>query len=239
MTIIKKIAVFGDSILRGIQLNPQNNQYTVDNHIDVQRISRMFSVTINNYSKFGSTILKGQKMLYHHLENNADYDAVLMNYGGNDANFNWQQVAMHPLDEHLPATPLQVFVKTYTEVVHKLKQMHITPILATLPPMDAQKFFDWFCKDINKENVLKWLGSVSGIYRYQENYSLMVEKIARQAQVPLVDLRGAFLKYRRIDNLLCEDGIHPNTAGQKVISDAFLRFATQMARCNRNQITFA
>ena len=34
-----------------------------------------------------------------------------------------------------------------------------------------------------------------------------------------------FLKERRIEHLLCEDGVHPNTEGQRVITQAFLEFA--------------
>jgi lysophospholipase L1-like esterase len=66
---------------------------------------------------------------------------------------------------------------------------------------------------------------VNTIYRYQENYSRAIEKIAKEAEVDCIDLRGAFLSNRRIDDLLCEDGIHPNTNGQKVIEGAFMAFA--------------
>jgi lysophospholipase L1-like esterase len=55
-----------------------------------------------------------------------------------------------------------------------------------------------------------------------------VERIALAASVPLADLRGAFLQHRRIDGYLCEDGIHPNTKGQAVITSAFAEFAEKL-----------
>jgi len=110
-------------------------------------------------------------------------------------------------------------------MIDLLKKKGIQPILTTLPPIDPQRFFDWFCNGLNKENVLKFLGSINTIYRHQETYSRAVEKIAKDTNCLLVDLRGAFLGKRRVENLLCEDGIHPNTEGQKVITQAFSEFA--------------
>ena len=76
--------------------------------------------------------------------------------------------------------------------------------------------------------MLKWLGSVNAIYRVQEHYSRLVEKIAAETNTLIVDLRGAFLKHRRIEGFLCEDGTHPNTEGQKIITEAFLDFAEKL-----------
>ena len=67
------------------------------------------------------------------------------------------------------------------------------------------------------ENVLKWLGSVETIYRYQEMYSIMVEKIARAVDVALIDIRSAFLSDHHYENFICEDGIHPNSKGYELI----------------------
>ncbi|MDD7396963.1 MAG: hypothetical protein PUG31_06060 [Eubacteriales bacterium] len=39
-----------------------------------------------------------------------------------------------------------------------------------------------------------------------------------------MDLREAFLQHRRLDGLLCEDGIHPSPAGQQIMAEAFEAF---------------
>ena len=43
----------------------------------------------------------------------------------------------------------------------------------------------------------------------------------------VIDLRGAFLNYFRIDDLLCEDGIHPKSKGQNIITETFLNFSRE------------
>ncbi len=227
MDIIRQIAVFGDSILKGIQINPLNKKYCTENHIDLEMLSETYALDIENYSKFGCTITKGQKTLEKKLAKGMGCDFVVMDFGGNDCDFDWQAISDDPTADYKPNTPLDVFAQTYRDIIHMLKEKAIRPILTTLPPIEPQRFFDWFCKDLNKENILKWLGGVSTIYRYQENYSRTVEAIAKEENVLLVDLRGAFLRHRRIDDLLCEDGTHPNTKGQELITAAFANFARQ------------
>ena len=227
MTILKRIEIFGDSILKGIQINPKNMRYQVDNHIDTSTISKKHDVIINNRSQFGATITQGIASLQKHFNKGLECELLVMDFGGNDCDFNWQEIAENPEKEHLPKTPLDVFVNSYKSTIKMLKEKGIQPILTNLPPIDPQKFFDWFCKDLNKENILKWLGSISLIYRYQELYSRTVEKIAKEEGVLLVDLRRAFLKYMHLDNFLCIDGTHPNTKGQLLIASAFAEFADE------------
>ncbi|MDR1948047.1 MAG: SGNH/GDSL hydrolase family protein [Spirochaetaceae bacterium] len=227
MNILRNVGIFGDSILKGVQVDPENKRYSVQNHIDFEQISNKHQVVLNNYSLFGCTIKKGCSMLQKRIENGKLYDIVVIEYGGNDCDFNWKEIAGNPEAEHTPNTPLDIFVKTYCQIINMLKKKCIIPILTNLPPLEPQRFFDWFCKGLNKDNVLKWLGGINTIYRVQETYSRMVEKIAAETKTHLVDLRSAFLEHRRIDALLCEDGTHPNTDGQKIITETFLNLKLQ------------
>ncbi len=219
------IALFGDSILKGIQINPVNKKYYVNNTIDVEMLSKKYSVQIQNYSSFGCTVTKGSDVLRKRLENNIGCDAIVMDYGGNDCDYNWKAISENPEGNHTPNTPIKLFTETYCSIIDTVTKKGILPILTTLPPLQPQRFFEWFCKDLNKKNILKWLGEINNIYIHQENYSRAIEKIALEMKVPLVDLRGAFLKFGNYDSLLCEDGTHPNTSGQKVIISSFYNFA--------------
>jgi len=221
----KRIEIFGDSLLKGIQLNPQSQRYHINNNIDVERIEQTHLLDIRNFARFGCTVTKGLALIDKRLKSNEPFcDVIVMDFGGNDCDYNWQMVSECPDDEHLPHTPLDVFTDTYRKIITLLKENGIIPILTTLPPLDAQKFFNWFCKGLDKANVLKWLGDVQAIYRWQEYYSRTVEKVAAETNTRVVDLRGAFLKHKHLERLLCEDGTHPNTEGQKVITQAFLEF---------------
>ena len=225
MSLTRSVKVFGDSILKGVQLNCENNRYCINNSIDIQRISEDFSLDIENLSHFGYTITAGERLLSSRLEKGMTCDVILMDYGGNDCDFRWKEISENPTSNHFPNTSIELFEETYKRIISVLKNKGITPIITTLPPIDPQRYFDWFCSDkLDKKNILSWLGDVNTIYRYQENYSRCIEKIATDTNTDCIDLRGAFLSNRRIDDLLCEDGIHPNTKGQKVMEKAFIDF---------------
>lgn len=227
---IRKIEIFGDSILKGIQLNPVDLRYKINNHIDVDMLSKKYSLNINNQSKFGCTIAKGQAMINAFLAKHSECRAVVMDFGGNDCDFKWNEIADNPKGHHLPNTPIDLFVSTYKNIIKTLKQRGIVPILATLPPLEPQLFFDWFCRELNKEKVMEWLGEISKIYRHQEFYSTTVMKIAYETNSLLVDLRRPFLDSKRLRPLLCADGTHPSSEGQKLITEAFSNFAARFAR---------
>ena len=224
MKIIRKIEVFGDSILKGIQVNPFNKRYHVNNNIDVGMLSEKFSLDVTNRSRLGCTVTRGRDMLVKYLSGQPDCKAVLMSYGGNDCDFEWRAIAEDPDADYLPNTPINKFVKTYTDMIENIIEKGIKPIVTNLPPLEPQRYFEWLSRDLNKANILRWLEGVNTIYRYQEFYSRTVEGIARNMGVLLVDLRGAFLKERCIGRFLCEDGIHPNTEGQKLITQELANF---------------
>jgi len=221
-----KIEVFGDSILKGVQLDDENKRYHVDNNIDVSMLEEKFKLNISNFSKFGCTISKALSLIEKRIrKGELQCDAVVLNLGGNDCDFDWKAVSEFPDADHQPNTPLDVFYEKYCKIIEYLKENGIHPIITTLPPLDAQKFFNWFCGGLDKKaNVIKWLGTVESIYRWTENYSRTVENIAAETGALLVDLRGAFLKHRKLEHLLCADGTHPNTEGQRVITQSFLEF---------------
>lgn len=221
MKQLTEVELLGDSILKGIQPDESTGKYMVRNDIDISGLSREFGLTVHNSSHFGSTVVKGGRLLDRMLERGMVCDAVVMDFGGNDCDFQWAEVAADPEGEHRPNVPPMEFLERYRAVVRKLKGRGIVPVLATLPPLEPQRFFDWWCRDLDKDAVERWLGSISAIYAHQERYSLLVEQLAREERVPLADLRSAFLTHGRLGTLICEDGTHPNSAGQAVITQAF------------------
>ena len=235
----RKIEVFGDSLLKGVQIDPKTKKYYVNNKMDLAEISTKHLLQINNRSQFGCTVLKGKSMLEGHLQKGLQCDYIVMDYGGNDCNFDWAAIAANPNAEHLPKTPLKIFKETYHKIIAKLKALDIRPILTNLPPIEPKKFFHWFFKGLNKKNILKWLGlgGINEIYRYQESYSCAVEEIAKETGVPIVDLRSPFLEHGKLGTLICDDGIHLNTEGQKLISESFLKFADYTACANKPTIS--
>ena len=223
----KRVAVLGDSILKGIQVDQSTNKYITLNTIDIPTLESRFGLQIQNNSHFGATVDKGKKLLERLLKRESTYDYLVMDFGGNDCNHRWDQVAIAPDKEHTPNVPLSEFIERYRNLIRDVKAAGIQPVLTTLPPLVSQRFFDWWCNGLNKTAVLHWLGDVNNIYSWQENYSRAIERLARQENVRLVDIRGAFLVHGHIEDLMCVDGTHPNSAGQALITKAFYSFAEQ------------
>ena len=222
------ISIFGDSILKGVRMLKGTTRYGTTDDIGLESIAREHDWVLDNRSRFGCTVTKGELLLNRLLEKNDPPAAVLLEYGGNDADFRWDEVAARPLDEHLPNTPLPVFCDTLRRMVLALRERGVRPVLSTLPPISSERYLNWITRNgLSKENILLWLGDANAIYRYQENYSRAIERLAGELGCTLVDLRSAFLEQRVLLPVLCEDGIHPNDAGQRLIHDVLKNAAAR------------
>ena len=72
-------------------------------------------------------------------------------------------------------------------------------------------------------NVLDWLGgSVTPISNWHEMYNLELYRLASSCSVPVIDITSCFLSKRNYSDYLCEDGMHPNEEGHRLISDVIL-----------------
>lgn len=215
-----KILVSGDSISKGVIYDESKNRYTVlqENYVNI--IGTKLNGSIMNISKFGSTLTRGISHLGKYLckENP---DLVLIEYGGNDCAFNWDEVADSPDAQHLPQTELLNFEKTLQEAIEMLNKIKVTPVLMSLPPLSAEKYLEWVSKNnpLTKSNIIKWLGNVSEIYYWQEKYSSVITKVAEETSTKLIDIRSAFLLYPDFTRFICRDGMHPNQEGHMVIAD--------------------
>ena len=218
----ENLTIYGDSIMKGVVL--ESGRYKIGAKIE-SFASRMFSRVFNR-SRFGSTIDKGVEQLEKDLEKeNIPRGVVLLEFGGNDCDFDWQAISDDPDKDRLPKTALSRFKALYRRAIELVRRAGATPVLANLPPISAEKYLAWICRDgLSRENILHWLGDENAIYRYQEMYCRTVEEIAEEENADLVDLRGAFLSDRKLDGYLCEDGIHPNANGQKLIMRAFQEY---------------
>lgn len=212
------VCLFGDSVARGVILDSVLKKYTLLRNSFANRIAETFPVVIHNYSKFGCTVTKGLETLRRHSGELSKYDYTALEFGGNDCNYNWAEVSAAPDRNHLPGTPVDLFERQYAELIGEVKAGGSHPVLLSLPPIDARRYFAWLSRGLNPRAILKWLGDVQHIYRWHERYNLAVCRVARECRVPLIDISSAFLETHDCQRLLCEDGIHPNEAGHRLIS---------------------
>jgi acyl-CoA thioesterase-1 len=220
-----KILISGDSISRGVIYDETRQRYitTRDNYVSMVQDS--LKGIICNTAKFGNTITKGLDLLKKSVLSE-NPDIALIEFGGNDCDFNWDEIAENPFTEHHPKTDLSLFEKVLRETVSFLDNKGIIPVLTTLPPLNADKYLKWVSKNSlsAENNILKWLGSVTKIYWWHERYNSIILKIAAETRTRLIDIRGAFLSFPDFTKLICIDGIHPNKEGHKVIAEKILDF---------------
>lgn len=224
----RQVTLLGDSILKGIQVDLGSRRYHSQNEMNVGALESEFQLSIRNDAHFGATVRKGSRLLDRILERKLPCDLLVMDFGGNDCDFRWKEIAENPDGEHQPNVPLPEFVEQYREMIRRIRSHGIRPILTNLPPLDSGRFFNWWCGDLDREAVLRWLGDVGNIYAWQERYSRAVERLAREENVLLVDVRGAFLDHGHLEQTLCADGTHPNTLGQGLITRAFQDFGRSL-----------
>lgn len=106
-------------------------------------------------------------------------------------------------------TDADKFVRFYNAILAKLKAQNIKVVIAT-PAVIGERtdFSNQLDGDLNR-------------------YSNIIREIASKENLPLVDLRKAFLDYNRKNNpenkeqgILTSDRVHLNDAGNKLVADA-------------------
>ncbi len=217
------ICVLGDSVAKGVIYDEIKNRYRFIKDSFVDLFSQNNKLEVTNMAKFGSTVLNGEKTLEKNIEDIKKCKYVVLEFGGNDCNYNWKEVSESPEVEHFPAVPPNEFKREYKRMIEKVKGEGCMPILLSLPPIDAKRFFDWVSRDLSKENILKFIGGKKEyIYRWHEMYNSIIFDMAQEENVRVLDIRKVFLKYPNYEDFLCADGMHPNEKGHRLISEALL-----------------
>lgn len=226
--VLDKVFLFGDSVARGIILD-EAGQYTPIRENFGALAATQLGVNLVNKARFGCTITKGLDIMRRFFSAKTA-GIALLEFGGNDCNFQWEEIAAHPEASHVPVTPIEEFSKRYGEMIASLRSSGVIPVIMTLPPLVAERFFDWVTRNgLNRAAVLSWLGDVQQIFRWHESYDKAVRVIAEENSCTLLDIRKAFLDSRDYRRYICGDGMHPNREGHKLIERSLMGYAALLA----------
>lgn len=212
------IALFGDSIGRGVSWDEERGRYAVLKEGFDKLMEAEGAARILNRSRFGATAAEG--LAAFEQEDRPEADAVVIAFGGNDCTPDWKAAAEDPDTLHPPKTGLEAFEEILTRFVKKVREMDMLPILVTPPPLVTERFVPWISRGLDEGAILRYLGDAHHVYRWQEQYALAVHRAARHARCPLFDLRASFLEERDLGSLYCPDGMHPNAKGHRLIASA-------------------
>jgi acyl-CoA thioesterase I len=214
------IVVYGDSISRGIIFDDIKQKHALLLESFTNLVREHLKGVVYNAAKFGSTLVEGLQRLQNDVLRRKP-DIVLIEFGGNDCDYRWDEIAQDPSREFHPNTECSTFHELLSGLVVKLQTMQIVPVLVTLPPLDPDKYLTWISHNSEqaKNNILQFIGSVSHIYAWHERYNAAVLRVAEETKTRLIDIRSAFLENEDYTTLICGDGIHPNKDGHKVIAE--------------------
>ncbi|PKM63005.1 MAG: SGNH/GDSL hydrolase family protein [Firmicutes bacterium HGW-Firmicutes-21] len=215
-----KVCVFGDSIAKGVIYDEEKKRYAILKDSIVNMVQERTDIEINNYACFGCTVTKGFNLLEKVEGELKDCEYTFIEFGGNDCDFKWSEVAQNPDINHDCNTPLEVFKEKYKKMIERVWAAGSRPVLITLPPIDSKRFFNWVSKGLNKDNILKFLGDVEHIGRWQSAFNDAVHQLSGLFGLPVLDIRSIFFKQNNFTDYLCEDGIHPNKEGHKLMYTA-------------------
>ncbi len=212
------IALWGDSIGRGIDFDEARGRYAVLKQTFYRLLEERGIISIDNHARFGATVTEGLQDF--EATKSIDCRYVAIEYGGNDCNFAWEKAASNPGELHDANTPLPLFEQTLRRFVLAVRERGLKPLLVTPPPLHARRFVAWVSQGLDKANILKYLGDEQRVYRWQERYALAVHRVAAAMACPLFDLRDVFLAADDFPALYGVDGMHPNARAHDLIARA-------------------
>lgn len=223
--------LYGDSISKGVVYDEEKGKYVVLEKSFGNLLQDKLRGVIQNAGRFGNTMIKAAGRLQNDILRRKP-DIVVIEFGGNDCDFNWEKIAQDPKGNHEPNTDYNLFQSLLRNVVDTLKTTGIVPVLLTIPPIDAERYFKWISRNSASagERILEWLGSVSKIYWWQERYNAAILSISRDTRTRLIDIRSAFLKQPDFTQFICKDGIHPNEKGHDIIASQIFSYVQQNYR---------
>ncbi|MBZ9623485.1 SGNH/GDSL hydrolase family protein [Clostridium sp. FP2] len=219
------LIAFGDSITKGIIYDEEKSKYSALKENFTNIISNKIKGQVYNAGKFGSTIMRGVSKMYNDVIKKSP-DIVLIEFGGNDCDYNWADIAKNPAEQYKPNTDISTYRETLCAMIDTLKVNHILPVLMTLPPLDPLKYFKWITKEDSfaEQNILQWLGTKDRLFNWHSSYNKIITEVANETNTVLIDIRTEFLKHSNYSQFLCKDGIHPNIDGQSLIATVILKF---------------
>ena len=223
-----KLEIFGDSILRGV-IYAENcgkaKQYRLCSDHKFESFQKD-EINVLNRSRMGFTISDGLRSIERSVSDMNSDTVVLLEFGGNDCDFDWKKISENPQGSFLPHLPEEKFVADYCSAIDRIRETGAKVIVSSIIPIDAEKYLSFLSRGLDRAAILRWLGDISMLYRWQEHYNHLVEKITLLKECAFLDLRRAFLTAHNFKDLLCSDGIHPTELGHEMIRRRIRGFLT-------------
>ena len=207
------ICVWGDSLAKGIVYDETRKRYIILRENCLRMLEREAQVPIHNYSVMGRTASDCLREISE--EELVPSGVAVIEFGGNDSDVCWADVAKDPDHDHPARCSIPQFAESLRGLIRFVRRGGMKPVLVATLPIDGEKYFRWVSRGLDAKAILSYLGDAQMMYRWQERYAYAVRDVACQEEVRLLDFRTDFLADRQFFRLFCDDGIHPNALGHQ------------------------
>lgn len=225
---MKKIAVFGDSILKGAVTGYSDHLFDILPENSLTLAQKEIPFELFNDSVFGSTISKTQKRLNKFFEKGETADFVIIESGGNDCDYDFLSMLKNGETSAPQRTPLSDFMTMLDQMVQTVKEKGCIPVVMTMPSLVADRWYEHITRALDQDGKAKvdaFLGEnpVDRLSKNHEIYNLNLMEYCRKEGILMIDMRKALLEAPDYRSLMCKDGIHPNEEGYKYMSRVWIK----------------
>lgn len=213
-----KIICFGDSVTRGITYIKGRLRIVKENYPALLHEFLGADTEVLNKGVFNDN----SDLLLHRLEKDVIKqlpDYVLIEIGGNDCDFRWDEVAQVKDDTHTPVVPLDRYIANLQHMVNRIYEAGAVPILMNLIPLDPVRYYTRR-REQHGSSIAHWIAQCGGIEHWHGMYNRALVQMANKWDMLMLDVRTAFKESGDLSELLSDDGIHPTKKGYKVLADA-------------------
>ena len=214
---MRQLLIFSDSVVKGVM--HENGKFKLCDDHDFTSLKEI-GVEAHNYSKMGATIRTGLDIMNRKLTPCDRDTTILLSFGGNDCDYNWEEISDNPDGVHAPHTTPEDFVTLYRDAIRAAQKTGASVAVASIVPIEAERYMKTISQGRSEENILKWLGDVHRLYRWQEYYNFLACSLSGSLGCRLVDIRSRFLQSACFPTLMSDDGIHPSPAGHALLHKA-------------------
>ena len=185
-------------------------------------------IALDNRSRFGYTAERGLGLIKKAIAAGERPDYALVEYGGNDCNFDWPAIGRDPDYPHQPAAALADFGSHHAgNASGRLLRSGagITPVLMSLPPVDSDKYYEYIIsKGVDRSSLLKL--PRYALFPYTAIRSCIpspYQSWPGRRSCPLLTCAPHLLECigSPFSQLISGDGLHPTEKGYEIVARCF------------------
>lgn len=230
------LVVFGDSILKGVVTIPESkNLFDVTENDSLTLAQKKLGFELDNRSIYGNITSKGLVKLQKYLEKGGQADLCVIEFGSNDCDYDWNIFApgaqLPSFDTISPKVPMNDYLANLDNMVKLCREHKITPVIMNLIPYICDKWFKTIAKGHDQAAILQFLsGSAETLGKNQEIYYKALMDFVSKNNIQLIDAWKLFSKLDKQEKYMCDDGIHPNEEGYKLLADLWTEALPQIKK---------